>query len=338
MSENSKIEWTDATWNPVRGCARVSPGCTNCYAERVAMRFRGTGQPYEGLVRVTSQGPKWEGNVQLIHEKLEEPMSWRRPRRVFVNSMSDLFHEDVPFEYIDKVFAIMCRAREHTFQVLTKRADRMLEYMSDPHRHGWVLAASHSNEIRIAAMEWCQWPAPNVWLGVSIEDQMRADERITKLLMTPARIRFLSMEPLLGPVDLQPWFDPTGMCCGQEMQSCEDCPADAEWIHGPTTEYAEDGYSSPSIDWVIVGGESGPGARPMNPDWARSLRDQCAHAGVPFFFKQFGEWAPAPEINDASGGMFHRFDDETWVQRLGKKIAGRLLDGRTHDEFPRGAQ
>jgi protein gp37 len=193
---------------------------------------------------------------------------------------------------------------------------------------------------------------PNVWLGATIVNQEEADRDIEKLLMTPARRRFLSIEPMLGPVDLQAWFDPTGMCCGQEMTSCEDCPASAEWIHGPTTEYAEDGsgYSSPTIDWVIVGGESGPGARPMHPDWARALRDQCTQYGVAFLFKQWGEWIaegvemPAPlkrmpdpyqrrwVADDAEDDRYTR--TAAAVHRVGKKASGRLLDGRTHDDFP----
>ncbi len=258
----SKIEWTDATWNPVRGCTRVSPGCEHCYAEKIAHRFSGPGGAYEGLTEQRGghlYGARWTGKIRLVPEKLEEPLHWRKPRMVFVNSMSDLFHEGVPDEYIDEVFAVMAATPEHTYQILTKRPERMLK---------WSRVAMESkptvrcNEYaRFDDGLWCnsetqiQWPLPNVWLGVSVEDQKRVDERIPLLLQTPAAVRFLSVEPLLGPVDLFPW-----MPLGRGLE----------------------------LDWIIVGGESGPGARPCDVGWVQSIVAQCREARVPCFVKQLG--------------------------------------------------
>ena len=228
----SRIEWTQETWNPVTGCTKVSPGCEHCYAERFSERFRGVpGHPYEMGFDLT-----------LRPERLDQPLRWKMPRRVFVNSMSDLFHEDVPDEFIDRVFVVMSITRRHTFQVLTKRAERMRDYCSSPATVGRIVTDSlelldgidddvshhHAHFSAITDGLRCI-RLPNVWLGVSVEDQKRADERIPLLLDTPAAVRFVSAEPLLGPIDF--------------------------------------GRTLNEIDWVIVGGESGPGARPMNPDW-----------------------------------------------------------------------
>jgi protein gp37 len=240
MSDRSGIEWTEATWNPVTGCTKVSPGCAHCYAETFAERFRGVpNHPYE-------QG----FDLKLWPERLGLPMQWSRPRMIFVNSMSDLFHSDVPDEFIHAVFSAMRDASHHTFQVLTKRPER---------------AAALSRDL-------C-W-SPNVWMGTSVENQ-RFTSRVQLLRRTGARVKFLSCEPLLGPVSP----DLSG------------------------------------IDWVIAGGESGPGARPVQIDWLRALRDQCREAAVAFFFKQWG-------AHDMSG------------RRVGKKNAGRILDGSTWDEMP----
>lgn len=239
MSEHSSIEWTDATWNPVRGCTKISPGCAHCYAETFAERFRGIrGHPYE-------QG----FDLRLVPEKLFEPLRWRRPRMIFVNSMSDLFHEGVPDDYIVAVARVMTLARWHTFQVLTKRSERLRDLLA--------------SKLAFAAAD------RHIWWGVSVENRKHGVPRIAHLRATPAAVRFLSIEPLLQDVGL---LDLTG------------------------------------IDWVIVGGESGPGARPMQPAWVRSLRAQCRGARIPFFFKQWG----GPR----------------------KKEAGRRLDGRTYDEMP----
>jgi protein gp37 len=309
MSANSTIEWTDATWNPVRGCSRVSEGCRNCYAEGIAVRFSGPGMPFEGLAVRTTQGPKWTGKVRTVPELLELPLRWRKPRRIFVNSMSDLFHEDVPDEFIDLVFKTMWNAPKHTFQVLTKRPKRMLRYLSRfaPDGDGYVTRNGVNVNKRPAGSPLFfdnKWPLPNVWLGVSVEDQAAAYERIPLLLQTPSAVRFLSVEPLLGQVHL-PHYGKGRFADGSDG-----------WGLG--------------VDWVICGGESGPGARPMHPDWARSLRDQCQAASVPFFFKQWGEWS-APELEDSS---VPRAAAESTMYRIGKKAAGRLLDGRTWDEFP----
>lgn len=303
MSDNSKIEWTDATWNPVTGCTKVSPGCDHCYAETFAERFRGTpGHYFENGF-----------DVQLRPDKLDQPLEWRKPRRIFVNSMSDLFHDQVPDKYIAQVFAIMAAAPQHTFQVLTKRHGRMRSLLS-----------SSAFVRRCAPI----WPLPNVWLGVSVENQQWADIRIPALLDTPAAVRFLSCEPLLGPVDL-------GLA-----DLCPDCLGLGGWpCH--TDGYH---YKRPGIDWVIVGGESGRGARPMHPEWARQLRDQCQAVGVPFLFKQWGEWCPIWNLRSPKAippGPYvhaeHLFRTPLGVfrmQRVGKKNAGRELDGRTWDEFP----
>ena len=234
MAQNSKIEWTESTWNPVTGCSKISAGCKNCYAERMALRLRAAGSPnYANGFEVT-----------LHPHALEIPLRWKQPRTIFVNSMSDLFHKDVPFNFISKVFGVMCRASHHRFQILTKRSDRLLKLSTK-----------------------LTWPE-NVWMGVTVEN----DEcvfRIDDLRATGAAIRFISFEPLLGPIP----------------------NTDLEGIH-----------------WVIVGGESGPKARPMQPQWATDIRNQCLSTGVPFFFKQWGG--------------------------VNKKKSGRILDGCVWDQMP----
>ncbi len=291
MAAGSNIEWTDATWNPTRGCTRVSPGCVNCYAERQAIRHAwskpgsadedGSGVSYppergafHGLVRSTPNGPRWTGKVRLVKEALDLPLRWREPRRIFVDSMSDLFHEEITDEEIDRVFGVMGAAHHHTFQVLTKRADRMRAYFNRQHLDGY----DREDKVTMRAHEACNrtkgrldpgmavmsWPLPNVWLGVSVEDQQRADERIPHLLATPAAVRFLSVEPLLGPVDLGLWL--------------------------PTLEVERETRKpgEPYVDWVIVGGESGPGARPCSVTELRQVVAQCRAARVPVFVKQLG--------------------------------------------------
>ncbi len=271
MAANSKIEWTEATWNPVTGCTKVSPGCDNCYAEKIVERFQG-----KGAFAI----------VKRSDEKLYLPFHWRRPRRVFVNSMSDLFHADVPDSFIANVWSVMARTPQHTYQVLTKRHARMRSLLN---------SAAFYDQVRSLA-PGAGWPLPNVWLGVSVEDQHWAEIRVPALLETSAYVRWLSCEPLLGPVYLPRFVD------------------------------------LPLVNWVVVGGESGPGARPMHPDWAREIRDQCSHLGVPFFFKQWGNWAPlAPGV---STGAEIRAYPGALLQRVGKKLAGRELDGRLHDEYP----
>jgi protein gp37 len=351
MAASSKIEWTDRTWNPLRGCSRVSPGCQHCYAERVAYRFSGPGQPYENLVRTTTQGPKWTGDVRLVADVLGAPLSWAKPSKVFVNSMSDLFHESVPFEFIASVFAVMSVTTRHTYQVLTKRPERMLEFFQWVAAKNSVFAGDRIHDHWPAQIKWkpqnspgrggydnCgpSWPCENVWLGVSAEDQKTANARIPLLLQVPAAVRFLSMEPLLGSVNLHPWLCKHGQASRPEQN------------HGPWCDPAG------QIDWVIVGGESGPQARPTHPNWVRSLRDQCAAANVPWLFKQWGEFAPGEIAGPKHGSVmaatwlggqwiFDRVgnpqpddhcDDEPDLFRIGKKAAGRLLDGVQHDGFP----
>jgi protein gp37 len=265
---DTKIEWTERTWNPIRGCSIVSPGCTNCYAMKQAHRFSGEGQAYEGLTKLTKGGPVWTGAVKMAPDHLKDPLRWRRPSRIFVNSMSDLFHEALPDEFIDMVFAVMAGAHDHTFQVLTKRPERMRAYLqqvsAEKDMQRWISAAEEMN-LPGDVIGWIEreadWPLPNVWLGVSVEDQARADERIPLLLETPAAVRWLSCEPLLGPVSFE------GRWVPYEISAIHE-----NWLK--------------RLGWIVVGGESGPGARPMDLDWARSLRAQCAAIGVPFFMKQ----------------------------------------------------
>lgn len=346
MADRTGIEWTDATWNPIRGCSRVSDGCRNCYAERVAARFSGPGQPYEGLL---ASGGQWNGQIKLVESVMDQPLRWRRPRRIFVNSMSDLFHEAVPDEVIDRVFAIMALCPQHTFQVLTKRPERMQQYICGTYDQ-W-----HGNPDNFAdrfqnAMDWnlawindiddMPWPLKNVWLGVSIENQATANVRIPLLLETPAAVRWVSAEPLLGRVDL---CEHLGMWWNQTMDSFEAVGA----------RINSSRFGGPGIGWVVVGGESGPGARPMHLDWARAVRNQCQDAGVPFLFKQWGEWEVSSVENghhdcsmttndawwvDINGNM-HKpssagLNNPIAMTRVGKKAAGRMLDGRTWDEYP----
>jgi protein gp37 len=284
MGGASKIEWTERVWNPIRGCSRVSPGCQHCYAERVAHRFSGPGQPYEGLTHLVAGKPQWTGEVRLVPEALGEPLHWRKPCRVFVNSMSDLFHEDVPDGFLCRVFKVMGQAERHTFQVLTKRADRMQRFLREQ---------TNAHAIRtLEDPEFCvRWPYPNVWCGVSVEDQQRANERIPPLLQTPAAVRFVSAEPLLGPVDLTAVRHQLG------AQSFATVNVLVE------KDSLNRGHDRPRLDWVIVGGESGPGARPMRLEWARSLVTQCREAGVAVFCKQIGTVA-AWDLGsrDAKGG------------------------------------
>lgn len=318
MANNSSIEWTDTTWNPLAGCTRASPGCDNCYAAVMSIRLEAMAQAdiaagknpgskakYIGVATKNKQGvTAFNGKINLDEDALEEPFKWRKPRRVFVNSMSDLFHKDVPFEFVAKVFAVMEGTPQHTYQVLTKRPERMLAFQQNWYHFGF--------------------PA-NVWAMTSVENQETADERIPFLLRVTARVRGLSMEPLLGPVDLS------------GGRFTVHSSTKLSYSQPPVVvDYREPDGSSPRIHWVIVGGESGPNARPMHPQWARSLRDQCAAAGVPFFFKQWGGWAWSGDyITDKlyADPIRHAFPDKTVMVKVGKHAAGRLLDGRTHDEF-----
>jgi protein gp37 len=307
----SSIEWTQATWNPIVGCSIVSPGCTNCYAMKMAARIEGmnaearecshrkpTAPHYDGTTRKVNGNAVWTGKLaRAPNSTWLAPLQRRRPTTYFVNSMGDLFHEDCPDEWILDALTVVAIAHQHTFQVLTKRADRMREFMSRPDLLEDIYANWYSWDS--GAREVQSWPLHNLWLGASAEDQRRFDDRQYDLRETPAKVRFFSFEPLLSEIDTR------GELCGGDFH------------------------------WAIVGGESGPGARPMQPDWARSLRDQCAAAGVPFFFKQWGEWADAddyPSEMQEHLELINRADGNS--VRVGKKRAGRLLDGALHDAMP----
>lgn len=381
MADRSAIEWCDASWNPIRArviaiqsdgsgkerigwhCEHVSEGCRNCYAEGFNRRL-GTGRDFKPgeLYREEKKGfNNGEVKIFLDEQMLTQPLRWKKPRKIFVCSMTDAFADFVTDEMLDKMFAVMALCPQHTFQVLTKRASRMRRYLTNFGQNEAARAGIRSPGFtvnqRIQALvadyvklgtfqingfgplykeDWERakphlrpLPLPNVWLGVSAERQREADERIPELLAAPAAVRFVSIEPLLGPIDLT----------AIERKGAE-------------------GYMRPLdgrfriLDWVIVGGESGRSARSMHPDWARSLRDQCAAAGTPFFFKQWGEWAPStPEEargNPHSGWMANAAHPHVakaselypeagakFIARVGKAAAGRLLDGVEHNEFPR---
>ncbi len=415
MADTTKIEWTDATWNIINGCSVYTPGCTNCYAMLLAGTRLANHPSRVDLTTLSKAGPVWNGTVRLYEPWLTLPLEWARPRDIFVCAHGDLFHDAVTDEMLDRVFAVIAlcavEGRKHRFQVLTKRSGNMRRYIGRlaARAHAIAEAAVYPHnrpmETGSAIVELLErGPLPNVWLGVSTEDQKRADERIPDLLATPAAVRWISAEPLLGPLNLEPWLAPEKTC-----QGCDDgegfgnrCASDrtprdeqCPWKravqiveeHGP---FNADGLPSTitcdviTLDWVVVGGESGRGARPMHPAWARALRDQCAAAGVPFLFKQWGEWAPVcavdldaldeqlyhprpardPEairrckvdqlVMQASGRVF-RLDQRSGISgedpakgdfaflagagamtfmAIGKRRAGRLLDGIQHDGAP----
>lgn len=370
MGDATGIEWTDATWNPVVGCSVVSPGCTNCYAMSMAARIERMqpGSHYAGTTQPSKAAPVWTGKLALAPEHiLLAPLRWRKPRRIFVNSMGDLFHEDVPDGWIDQVFAIMALTPQHTFQVLTKRSARMRDYCSDPSTPGRIarviidkMMIEKAWPFRFSVARWpiqsvgdtddpdditVAWPLRNVWKGVSTEDQRRADERVPDLLATPAAIRFVSAEPLLGKIDfclINPVRDERG--------------AITAWLDALRgLQFGSQQHTTAKLDQIIVGGESGPRARPMHPYWARLPRDECAVTGTAFFLKQWGEWAsiydrdrddpdwrhvPKPGdwdrkrwLNLAGGQGFHG-DKLNMMRRVGKHAAGRLLDGVEHNAMP----
>jgi protein gp37 len=316
---DTKIEWTNKTWNPIAGCNDKSEGCRNCYARGMARRLELMGsEKYKGLTVLQGSHMVWTGKISFDEGALLQPLSWKKPRMIFVNSMSDLFHENVTDEMRDRIFAVMALCPRHTFQVLTKRPERMLEYVSgayvdrveeltvweqfgDCAQHiskvaKWVPPEyDHTDSghrmMNAGYWDWHpKWPLPNVWLGVSVENQAAADERIPMLLQTPAAVRFLSCEPLLGPVDL------TCIPCEHNESSIAGAVGTYNAVAGswwPALGDANEEYKRrleelPRLDWVICGGESGPGARPMEQAWAESLRDQCAAAGVAYFMKQMG--------------------------------------------------
>lgn len=343
MGDKTGIEWTDSTWNPIRArnlktgklgwhCEHASEACRWCYAEqRNTNTFFGNGLAYK-------PGHRKDIEIFLDEQMLLKPLHWRKPRKIFPCSMTDIGASFVTDEMLDSMFAVMAMSGQHTFQVLTKRPERMREWFEGA-RRAKVIAQMYASGATFAAIPW---PLPNVWLGSSCEDQATADERIPHLLATPAAIHFLSCEPLLGPIDLGHLPSASGI--GRHLDALGNAGVDP----GALVPH--------KIDWVICGGESGPNARPMHPDWARALRDDCDNAGVPFHFKQWGEWAPGENADLSAArsertaswngkhwdlGMLtptqsqetHR-DDEPDLFRIGKKRAGRKLDGVEHNAFP----
>lgn len=367
----SKIEWTEKTWNPIVGCSKVSAGCKNCYAIGMAWRLQHIGHSaakYAGTVAKGANGQvNWTGGISVPNisnlawadpHGLLAPLSWKKPAMVFVNSMSDIFHDAVPLEIIDCIFAIMVLTPKHTYQVLTKRPARMMEYFKvgkealvqrwEDATYSMNMCTKDDDPDAAACLvhNLCEdtWPAKNIWLGVSVENQQAANERIPFLLQVPAAVRFLSCEPLLGPLQLDQlsrhedgmiWYD--------------DCLTGFK-AHGAG------GWYDNKIDWVIVGGESGQSSRPMHPDWVRSLRDQCQKAATKFFFKQWGMYTdvnnilPVPMEDfsknlksgkwvgvDNTGAIVDHVsgpNNAILMAKVGKDKAGRLLDGREWNEFP----
>lgn len=357
MGDKSPIEWLNggATWNPIRArhkgtgkigwmCVKISPGCKFCYSDRQNCQCgnnpgrNGTGVEYTvpGLEQV---------ELFLDEKTLLQPLSWKKGRLIFPCSMTDWMAEFVPDEWRDKMLAVMACARQHTFLALTKRADRQLAYLTVPDRRAMIAREANAmmrakcrgmEDALASVFTWSRlehgapgeyanylagitdrsWPLPNLWLGTSAENQKYTDERIPLLLQTPAVVRWVSAEPLLSDIKFLP-----------------------SWIAG----YDYRGglkVTAPRIDWLVVGGESGSDARPMHPDWARSLRDQCQAAGVPFFYKQWGEWAPLDQTKAerSSRKTVHCFDGGQVVHKLGKGTAGRLLDGKEYSEYPKIAE
>ena len=376
MADNSPIEWTDATWNPVIGCDRVGDGCAGCYAIREAWRHSHNpnakvAAAFAGTVAKTDGVLDWTGRINLVHRRLLEPLHWRKPRKVFVNSQSDLFHKGVPDAFIAEVWAVMSLALQHTFQILTKRPGRARSLLASPafrqaceEAQARLVADAATPGLTRSRRDAYQHqpasdfagPLPNVHLGVSVEDQRTANHRIPVLLTTPAAVRWISAEPLLGPVSLREAVRPMG----------------SERGHGLTASYVHIGSCCSDqlhgINWCVVGGETGPTARPMHPDWARGLRDACAEADVPLLFKQWGDWGlVAPHDSDgrlidrdahalASDGTLyepgsisypdgpryseaiqagHDTADLVHVYKVGKTQAGRELDGVIHDGYPK---
>lgn len=333
MSTGTKISWASHTWNPTLGCEKVSEGCSGCYAIRDAIRLGANPNPkigplFSGLAEMREGKPEWTGVPRTVTSRLTLPLSWHKPARIFVSSQSDLFHEDIPDTFIAQVFATMVLCPQHQFQVLTKRHARMRALLSDMQFVNQVLLAStellKTNPPRWLLPEWQGWPLPNVWLGVSVEDQHWADIRIPALIKTSAAIRFLSCEPLLGPINLMRWT-------GTDIEG-------AVQLYGEAFSRSD---GKPLINWCIVGGESGPNARPMNPNWVRSLRDQCRTSGIAFHFKQWGSWQYVGDMTDQGisftvngngAGTLH--GDSGFIKRKGAHDTPEL-DGEVIQEYPK---
>ena len=297
MGDKSNIEWTDASWNPIRGCTKVSAGCDNCYAMRQAHRMNHPGGAYEGLTRIISGRPQWNGKIRLVPNLLDQPLRWTKPRMIFVDSMSDLFHKQVPFQFIADVFAVMSVTTRHTYQLLTKRAERMHEFFQwlqdgpldewdDPERFdplrvwpGWVPMRGNRGGYDNCGPAW---PNENTWLGVSVEDWFTAHDRISVLEDCPAAVRWVSAEPLLEYMTF-PWR---------------------------------------SVDWVVVGGESGPGARQFDPDWVRQIRDDIAGTDCRLFVKQLGSNPVGLKLKDRKGGDMSEWPEDIRVRDWPAKFEG----------------
>lgn len=322
MADHSTIEWTDATWNVITGCSIESPGCKNCYAMKLAGTRLRNHPSRAGLTQTSAAGPVWTGEVRFNEEWLRQPLQWGKARMIFVCAHGDLFHPDVPDAWLDRVFCVMALAKKHTFQVLTKRARRASEYLRDlttPRGYARIEAAARELgfTFQFGLNMLVDMPLRNVWVGTSVENQRYADERREALREIAASgwLTWVSYEPALGPVDWSGW----------------------EFLR-----------------WLVSGGESGDGARPSHPDWHRATRDFCTSNAVAYSFKQWGAWTPGENVHRTTGtvdGVWwvdgrwmpsreslarddgHR-DDEPDLYRVGKKAAGRLLDGRTWDQFP----
>ena len=394
MVSETKIEWATKVWNPVTGCTKISPGCDNCYAERMAKRLAGrVGYPKDESFEVTFHS-----------NRLVLPLKWRKPQRVFINSMGDIFHDDVENWMIDKIFGVILASNvlvnkpDHVFMVLTKRPERMRQYFTERQPVDLIKAWTKASDwitlnnldvlfLDLVYSETCRdwdergrnsngsahlpwgyidklWPLPNLLLGVTAENQEQAEKRIPVLLQIPAAVRFVSVEPMLSAIDLREWMADCG--CVQCKRKYYTDLDELEYPENDNTKCPDCGGDIVSFsgykktlrpNWVICGGESGPGARPMHLDWVRSLRDQCQASGTPYFFKQWGGWEPVEQVDhgflpdnehrlashmvidlngeDWSGAGGNEFIQPGWhMHRVGKKKAGRLLDGRTWDEIP----
>lgn len=388
MGTNTKIEWADATINPLVGCSKISPACDHCYAERMAARMVHNPAVAHRFAGTVDAHGKWTGKINYVTSQMEKALRWRKPQRIFVGSMSDLFHPGVPDEHLDEVFACilashtLANCANHTFMLLTKRPDRMREYLSaGPSTlierwakagDGWIILDNEDvcfSETIESIVSWGPqldykpwaytyqlFPLPNVWLGTTVEDHARADERVPELLDTPGALHFVSCEPLLGPIDLREWIGTHNchLCYGDRffLGDCDEdeseqtlCPhCGRSGGVGTWNSWMGRDYDGPGIQWVIAGGETGPSARPSHPDWFRSLRDQCTEAGVPFFFKSWGEWVEGscydPKFEPIANDPTLTVDDDRLrlvaMSRVGKARSGRLLDGVEHNAIPAG--
>ena len=308
----SKIEWTEQTWNPIIGCSKISQGCKNCYAETMAHRLAHMRMnqnehlpEYENVIDWKTKG--WNGKTHFVESALDKPLNRKKPTMYFVCSMGDLFHESVPFEWIDKVIDVIRWTKQHTFQILTKRPERMKEYFNNHVPNKYLM--DNGNYL------------DNLWIGVTAENQQQANKRIPLLLQIPAKVRFVSIEPMLSEVEISSWLYP-------------------EFIISTVETSLDDSSQSKvlqnDIHWVICGGESGHNARPMHPDWVRSLRDQCKDANVPFFFKQWGKYCMVEQLPDDIYDLIDlSYMGEGIYYNFGKKKAGSLLDGKEYKQYPK---